>query len=611
MDTNQTCVEETDVAAVEYIWRLSIALFLLMWSGTFSGLTLGLLGLDLTGLDIIIKGDPTSDESQYAKKIYPLRKDGNLLLCTLLLGNVAVNSMLSILLADILSGEVGFAVSTVFIVIFGEIIPQAYFSRYALWVGAKAVPVVKVLIIVMYVFTKPIAMVLDYALGEELGTVHTRRQLEEVIKFHGQQNLLDNEEVGMMKGALAYAKKKVSDVMTKRGDVFMLPVTQTLDFNTISTIFRRGFSRIPVYDSSKNNVVGILFTKDLILLDPEDNVSIRNVLHFFSRTVMKVREENTLSEVLNLFKSGRCHLAIVVSAQDSKVSEMHDPVFVVSGIITIEDIIEDILQTEISDETDEDVATKRNKNAKRDMFDVQRLALLDPHKAEEKLTEQEIKVIATHLLHNVDVFKKARAEGKPLEQEDVEKLLKLSKILSVRPSSPAQRDRSDSDRRRQDKKNGLKLYRRGRATNICTFIIEGKVSVVVGDEGFRSELGKFEILGRKSLTSFPSTQYVPDFTATTLSAESVCRVLRIYASDFYNILNPSEADIPRRRLSGEDEARSLASSVNNERSRPASLAMSSVTASSKVRDIDENESIGRGFTALEIDDSSVRGDDSR
>jgi metal transporter CNNM len=119
----------------------------------------------------VIKGDPTSKEAQYAKKIYPLRKDGNLLLCTLLLGNVAVNAMLSILIAEITSGMIGFAVSTIFIVIFGEIIPQATFSRHALYVGASTIPIVKAFIVLMYVAAKPLAMVLDRVLGEELGTV--------------------------------------------------------------------------------------------------------------------------------------------------------------------------------------------------------------------------------------------------------------------------------------------------------------------------------------------------------------------------------------------------------------------------------------------------------
>merc|ERR1719197_2335715 len=106
-----------------------------MLSGLFSGLTLGLLSLDKVGLQIVIKGGEP-DESKYAAQILPIRRKGNLLLCTLLLGNVAVNSALSILTANIASGTVGFLVSTGLIVIFGEILPQSACSKYALHVGA-------------------------------------------------------------------------------------------------------------------------------------------------------------------------------------------------------------------------------------------------------------------------------------------------------------------------------------------------------------------------------------------------------------------------------------------------------------------------------------------
>ena len=86
-----------------------LIVILVCFSALFSGLTLGLLGLDLIGLEIVINGD---DEvlKEKAAKIKPVRENGNMLLCTLLLGNVAVNAYLSILMADLTSGFVGFAV---------------------------------------------------------------------------------------------------------------------------------------------------------------------------------------------------------------------------------------------------------------------------------------------------------------------------------------------------------------------------------------------------------------------------------------------------------------------------------------------------------------------
>jgi hypothetical protein len=107
--------------------QIILIIVLLCMSALFSGLTLGLMSLDKTGLEIVMAGDDPVD-AEYAKRIYPVREKGKLLLCTLLLGNVAVNALLSIILADFAGGTVGFVTSTFLIVIFGEILPQAFVS---------------------------------------------------------------------------------------------------------------------------------------------------------------------------------------------------------------------------------------------------------------------------------------------------------------------------------------------------------------------------------------------------------------------------------------------------------------------------------------------------
>ena len=136
-------------------------------SGLFSGLNLGLMGLDPLSLQVVMGG--SEPNSSYASKIKPLRDCGNWLLCTLLLGNVAVNAALSILLADKSDALIGFLVSTIIIVIFGEIIPQALCSRYALFIGAHTTWIVWILMGIISICAYPLAMILDKILGQELG----------------------------------------------------------------------------------------------------------------------------------------------------------------------------------------------------------------------------------------------------------------------------------------------------------------------------------------------------------------------------------------------------------------------------------------------------------
>ena len=93
----------------------------------FSGLNLGIIGLDPGYLELLTMGPFETKEDErdatYAKRILPLRKRGNLLICTILIGNVSVNSILSILMADLTSGIAGMLITAAIVMIFGEIIP--------------------------------------------------------------------------------------------------------------------------------------------------------------------------------------------------------------------------------------------------------------------------------------------------------------------------------------------------------------------------------------------------------------------------------------------------------------------------------------------------------
>src|SRR5258708_1160732 len=121
---------------------------LLALSALFSGLTLGLMSL---GPHELKRKMSLGDKR--AKQIYSVRKRGNLLLVTLLVGNVATISSLSIFLDSISSGLIAAILTTGLITIFGEIIPQAIFSRYALALGSRAVWIVRIIIIVFYPVT--------------------------------------------------------------------------------------------------------------------------------------------------------------------------------------------------------------------------------------------------------------------------------------------------------------------------------------------------------------------------------------------------------------------------------------------------------------------------
>lgn len=164
------------------VWaHIALLVLLLVLSGLFSGLNLGLMAIDRTELKIIINAG-SETERRHAKQIQPVRDNGNYLLCSLLLGNVLVNASLTILLDDLTSGLIAVIGSTIGIVIFGEIVPQAVCSRHGLAVGAKTVWITKFFMAATFPLSYPISVILNKVLGEELGNVYNRDRLKELIR---------------------------------------------------------------------------------------------------------------------------------------------------------------------------------------------------------------------------------------------------------------------------------------------------------------------------------------------------------------------------------------------------------------------------------------------
>ena len=147
-----------------------------------------------------------------------------------------------------------------------------------------------------------------------------------------------------------YKDTKVKEVMTPLVHTYMLNVDEKLNFETIAVIFKTGYSRIPVYEISVNNVIGLLFVKDLIFIDPEDETPVRNFVQIFGRGVHVVWPDDTLGDVLRELKQGRSHMALVRDVNNTLET---DPFYEIVGIITLEDIIEEIVG-DISDEFDDE-----------------------------------------------------------------------------------------------------------------------------------------------------------------------------------------------------------------------------------------------------------------
>jgi metal transporter CNNM len=159
-------------------------------SAMFSGLNLALFTVSRLRLEI-----EASKNNRGAIRVLALRKDYNFALTTILWGNVGVNVLLALLSNSVLAGVLAFVFSTVVITFFGEIIPQAYFSRHALRMASMLYPALRLYQIVLYPVAKPTAKLLDRWLGPEGIQFFAERDFRELIRKHMESSEADIDDV--------------------------------------------------------------------------------------------------------------------------------------------------------------------------------------------------------------------------------------------------------------------------------------------------------------------------------------------------------------------------------------------------------------------------------
>ena len=228
-------------------------------------------------------------------------------MCTILLGNVLVNNTLTILMDDLTgSGGAAIVAATIGIVIFGEIIPQAVCSRHGLAIGARTAWITRFFMVLTFPLSFPISKILDCVLGEEIGNVYNRDRLRELLKVTEGNLDLVKDEFNIIAGALELSKKTVIDVMTKIEDVYMLEYDAVLDFETMNEIMKTGYTRVPIFEKERSNIVALLNIKDLAFVDPDDRTPLKTVCKFYDHPVNHVYDDTKLDVMLEEFKKGKC-----------------------------------------------------------------------------------------------------------------------------------------------------------------------------------------------------------------------------------------------------------------------------------------------------------------
>ncbi|KAL1297799.1 hypothetical protein AAFC00_006333 [Neodothiora populina] len=327
---------------------LGVAAALVLLGGAFAGLTIALMGQDEVYLQVIATSGDGSEKKSAGKVLRLLQRGKHWVLVTLLLSNVITNETLPIVLDRSLGGGWPAVLgSTVLIVIFGEIVPQSICVRYGLPIGAFMAPFVLGLMWIMAPVAWPTAKLLDWLLGEDHGTTYKKAGLKTLVTLHktlgtvpGER--LNEDEVTIITAVLDLKDKPVGAIMTPMQDVFTMSADTVLDEKMMDTILSQGYSRIPIYaPENPKNFIGMLLVKILITYDPEDALRVRD---FSLATLPETAPDTSCLDIVNFFQEGKSHMVLVSDFPGQDKGAL--------GVVTLEDVIEELIGEEIIDESD-------------------------------------------------------------------------------------------------------------------------------------------------------------------------------------------------------------------------------------------------------------------
>lgn len=325
---------------------LLITAVLLLLSGLISASEVAFFSFSPAKLEAMENSGNKKD-----KKILHLLETPQQLLAAILIGNNLVNVSIILILTMVTNHLVDFTqapvlgfifqtiVITFLLLLFGEILPKIYASRESQKVAGITV---SGLVLMEKIFSTLIDLLIGSTklVNRRLAKLNKSNisidELSQALELTSDEH---DEDTDILEGIIKFGNIQVIDIMTSRVDMIDVDI-KTSYKKLIELIIQSGYSRIPVYSGSRDNIKGILYGKDLLPhLDKPDNFRWQSLI----RQAFYVPETKKIDDLLREFQKNRVHLAIVVDEYGGT-----------SGIVTLEDIIEEIVG-DISDEYDDDL----------------------------------------------------------------------------------------------------------------------------------------------------------------------------------------------------------------------------------------------------------------
>ena len=329
-----------------------VLIVLLICSALISGTEVAFFSLSQSDLNEL------SNEGKEEKIIVTLLERPRKLLATILITNNFINILIVLLfasLAETLFGDFDYEMNLYFfslpirflievilvtflILLFGEVLPKVYASRNALSFSKLMAKFINFVNLILTPFSLPLITLTKF-IEKKLGNKNSNFSVETLSQALEltSEGATTKDEQKILEGIVNFGNTETVQIMKPRIDIFALSDDEEYEV-VLDKILKNGYSRNPVYNDSIDNIVGVLYAKDLLAHLNKKNFKWQNLL----REAYFVPENKKLDDLLDDFRARKNHLAIVVDEYGGT-----------SGLVTLEDVIEEIVG-DINDEFDDD-----------------------------------------------------------------------------------------------------------------------------------------------------------------------------------------------------------------------------------------------------------------
>jgi len=377
---------------------------------------------------------------------------------------------------------------------------------------------------------------------------------------------------------------------------------ESLDNNAIlplcaGKILKAGYTRIPIYEQERCNVVAVLHVKDLSFVEPSDKTSLRTLCQFYNRPVNFVFEDTKLDVMLEEFKKGQSHMAFLqrVNSEGSG-----DPFYETLGMLTLEDVIEEIFQADYVEPSTHFAVEGKESVALLNKTNLAVMTLCNQEKTELSISSQLAQAACHFLSQSVEQF-----HPDLISERVLKRLLTDSSLVKITQEEASSRD-------------SCFLYENGKPSDYFALILEGHVEIVIGNDHLVFDGGPFTFLGVQALgdvsenlhadstmnllndsseqVNVRRSKFVPDFSARALSCVLYVRITQsLYtAARQATILQRQINDVKTDPSQTDDN--SWQNLFRGYEDAPAPPYDPSVRSSSQVGLLDKDEELGVKWT---------------